>query len=55
MARALAMQPSVVLFNEPLSNLDAKLREIRGLQKELGFTANAPMRQGVNGLRLIPK
>ncbi len=44
LARALAMQPAVVLFDEPLSNLDAKLRdqvrrEIRGLQKELGFTA----------------
>ena len=44
LARALAMRPSVVLFDEPLSNLDAKLRdqvrrEIRGLQKELGFTA----------------
>ncbi|MEO1607527.1 MAG: ABC transporter ATP-binding protein [Pseudomonadota bacterium] len=44
LARALAMQPAVVLFDEPLSNLDAKLRdqvrrEIRGLQKEFGFTA----------------
>lgn len=44
LARALAMRPSVVLFDEPLSNLDAKLRdqvrrEIRGLQKELDFTA----------------
>ncbi|MEO1677304.1 MAG: ABC transporter ATP-binding protein [Pseudomonadota bacterium] len=44
LARALAMQPAVVLFDEPLSNLDAKLRdqvrrEIRGLQKDLGFTA----------------
>lgn len=44
LARALAMRPSVVLFDEPLSNLDAKLREqvrreIRALQKQLGFTA----------------
>ena len=44
LARALAMRPSVVLFDEPLSNLDAKLRdqvrrEIRNLQKEIGFTA----------------
>jgi ABC-type Fe3+/spermidine/putrescine transport system ATPase subunit len=43
LARALAMRPSIVLFDEPLSNLDAKLRdqvrrEIRGLQRELGFT-----------------
>ncbi len=44
LARALAMRPSVVLFDEPLSNLDAKLREqvrreIRALQREFGFTA----------------
>ena len=44
LARALAMRPSVVLFDEPLSNLDAKLREqvrreIRGLQQQFGFTA----------------
>ncbi len=43
LARALAMRPSVVLFDEPLSNLDAKLRdsvrrEIRALQREFGFT-----------------
>lgn len=44
LARAMAPRPSVILFDEPLSNLDAKLREkvrfeIRALQKELGFTA----------------
>lgn len=44
LARALAMRPSIVLFDEPLSNLDAKLREqvrreIRALQRELDFTA----------------
>lgn len=44
LARALAVTPGVVLFDEPLSNLDAKLRdqvrnEIRALQKEVGFTA----------------
>ncbi|RZW00463.1 MAG: ABC transporter ATP-binding protein [Rhodobacteraceae bacterium] len=44
LTRALAMRPSVVLFDEPLSNLDAKLREqvrreIRSLQREFGFTA----------------
>ena len=43
-ARALVMQPKVLLFDEPLSNLDAKLRkrmreEIRLLQQRLGITA----------------
>lgn len=44
LARALAVAPGLVLFDEPLSNLDAKLRdqvrtEIRTLQREVGFTA----------------
>jgi len=44
LARAMAMRPGIILFDEPLSNLDAKLREqvrleIRSLQAELGFTA----------------
>lgn len=44
LGRALAMQPSIILFDEPLSNLDAKLREqvrfeIRKLQHDQGFTA----------------
>ncbi len=44
LARALVMKPRVVLFDEPLSNLDAKLRhhvraEIRALQQRLGLTA----------------
>ena len=43
LARALVLEPSVLLFDEPLSNLDARLRrsmreEIRGLQQRLGLT-----------------
>jgi len=43
LARALVMEPSVLLFDEPLSNLDAKLRihmrdEIRRIQKDIGIT-----------------
>jgi iron(III) transport system ATP-binding protein len=44
LARAVAAEPKVFLFDEPLSNLDAKLREeMRGyivnLQRQLGVTA----------------
>jgi iron(III) transport system ATP-binding protein len=43
-ARALVMHPDLLLFDEPLSNLDAKLRvqvrsELRRLQRRLGTTA----------------
>jgi ABC-type Fe3+/spermidine/putrescine transport system ATPase subunit len=43
-ARALVMQPKFLLFDEPLSNLDAKLRErmrfeIKALQRRLGITS----------------
>jgi len=43
LARALVLSPDVLLLDEPLSNLDAKIRlqvraEIRKLQKDLGIT-----------------
>ena len=44
LGRALAVRPFVILFDEPLSNLDAKLREqvrieIRKIQRDFGLTA----------------
>ena len=44
LARAIVLEPGVLLFDEPLSNLDAKLRErmrfeLRQLQKRLGITS----------------
>lgn len=44
LARALVMEPGVLLFDEPLSNLDAKLRihmrdEIRKIQQQVGITS----------------
>ena len=44
LARAIVIEPRILLFDEPLSNLDAKLREhmrdeIRKLQKKLGITS----------------
>lgn len=44
LARCIVLEPHVLLFDEPLSNLDAKLREqmrveIRELQQRLGITS----------------
>ncbi|SHH47770.1 ABC transporter ATP-binding protein [Sporanaerobacter acetigenes] len=44
LARALIIKPELLLFDEPLSNLDEKLRtsmreEIKSIQKELGITS----------------
>lgn len=44
LARALVIRPKVLLFDEPLSNLDAQLRvrmrsEIRAIQRRLGITS----------------
>jgi inositol-phosphate transport system ATP-binding protein len=44
LARAIVKRPDILLFDEPLSNLDARLRnemrvEIKRLQKEIGITS----------------
>jgi sn-glycerol 3-phosphate transport system ATP-binding protein len=51
MGRAIVREPAVFLFDEPLSNLDAKLRvqmrlEIKALQRKLGDRALRHPRPG---------
>lgn len=60
MGRAIVRQPDVFLFDEPLSNLDAKLRvqmrmEIRKLQKRLGVTTIYVTHDQVEAMTLADK
>ncbi len=60
MGRAIARNPKVFLFDEPLSNLDAKLRiqvrlEISRLQAELGVTSLYVTHDEVEALTLGPR
>ncbi len=57
LARALVMEPKVLLLDEPLSNLDAKLREemrgeLRRLIKSLGMTAIFVTHEQIEALTL---
>ena len=60
LARALVIRPSILLLDEPLSNLDAKLRdemrtEIRDIQKRLGITAIFVTHDQVEALTICDK
>lgn len=60
LARALIMNSEVLLFDEPLSNLDAKLRlhmrdEIRKLQQEVGITSIYVTHDQVEAMALSDK
>lgn len=59
-ARALAKEPSILLMDEPLSNLDAKLRvemreEIRRIQQETGVTTVFVTHDQVEALSISDK
>ena len=60
LARALVIRPSILLLDEPLSNLDAKLRdemrtEIRDIQQRLGITAVFVTHDQVEALSMCDK
>ena len=60
MGRAIVRQPQVFLFDEPLSNLDAKLRaqtrlEIQKLHRELGITSLFVTHDQVEGMTLAER
>jgi iron(III) transport system ATP-binding protein len=60
LARAIALGNDVVLFDEPLSNIDAKVREqlrfeLRTMQRELGFTAVYVTHDQIEALELADR
>ena len=60
LARAIAVGNDVVLFDEPLSNIDAKVREqlrweLLAMQRELGFTAIYVTHDQAEALELADK
>jgi ABC-type sugar transport system ATPase subunit len=60
MGRAIVREPAVFLFDEPLSNLDAKLRvqmrlEIKKLQERLGITSIYVTHDQVEAMTLADK
>ena len=60
MGRAIVRQPQVFLFDEPLSNLDAKLRaqtrlEIQKLHRELGSTSLFVTHDQVEAMTLVQR
>ncbi|HTH11272.1 MAG TPA: sn-glycerol-3-phosphate ABC transporter ATP-binding protein UgpC [Acidovorax sp.] len=60
MGRAIVRQPQVFLFDEPLSNLDAKLRaqtrlEIQKLHRELGITSLFVTHDQVEAMTLVQR
>ena len=60
LARAIVIEPKLMLYDEPLSNLDAKLRvrmraELRQLQQRLGITAIYVTHDQVEALAISDK